>query len=655
MGAVYQALELELNVPCAIKEMLVEGDEAFVARAAAQFKREAQTLASLRHPSLPRVSHYFEENKTYYLVMDLIEGSSLEKLIPPNGMPESTVLDDANQLLGVLEYIHAKGVLHRDIKPANIIAQPNGTVVLVDFGLVKVADGNMASRSMHALTPHYAPPEQYTGGTDQRSDIYSLAATLYQMLTGRLPASAADQFAGEPLVPVQQLRPDVSSNTSRVIMRGLLLDRKLRYQTAEEMHLDLNGKASPTPLSQPVGTTGAATQIAPGMQAIGSTGSAAQGTGPSSTGARISKPITGGSQPVSFMPPSPAGRRLAPGLIAGAVGVLVLALLAVLLIPRLATSKDAVTATPLPQLTRRSATAVVEAASDVPTVRPLRPTTTLAVGIPTRTPANGLNIELGPDITMELVRIPTGVFIMGADPTLSGVITDEVPQVTVKLESYWIGKYDVTNAQFDAFVRATGYKTAAETEGTGWTWINGVWNDMKGADWRHPYGPDSNVDGQENYPVTLVNYRDALAFCQWASKVSGRKVALPTEAQWEKAARGTDGRTYPWGDNPPDNDKLNYNNVFTGTTSVGKYSPAGDSPYGVADMAGNVQQITNSAFRPYPYSATDGREDSTTSELRVLRSGGFNNARMYARTSYRRRYDSANRYVSVGFRVVVNP
>jgi eukaryotic-like serine/threonine-protein kinase len=142
MGAVYRVYDENLETRCVVKEMLQPSDPAFVANAAAQFKREAKVLSNLRHLSLPRVTNYFIEQGNYYLVMDLIEGQCLDKLIGPQGLPEATVLKYADQLLDVLEYIHAEGVLHRDIKPANIIIQSNGRAVLVDFGLVKVMDGS---------------------------------------------------------------------------------------------------------------------------------------------------------------------------------------------------------------------------------------------------------------------------------------------------------------------------------------------------------------------------------------------------------------------------------------------------------------------------------------------------------------------------------
>lgn len=254
MGAVYRAFDNRVQIDCVVKEMLIPvNDTSQIAPLAQQFRREAMALASLRHPNLPRVTDYFLEHDSYYLVMDLIRGQSLEKLIGTTALAETIVLDYSDQLLSVLEYIHGLGILHRDIKPANIIVQPDGRVVLVDFGLVKDVNSTKFSRSIfRGLTPQYAPPEQYGVGTDQRSDLYSLAATMYQMLSAQAPVGAADRVAGIPLPPLRQYRNTISANTERVIMKALNLDRKLRFQNATEMRHALKGIARIVTLGPPI-------------------------------------------------------------------------------------------------------------------------------------------------------------------------------------------------------------------------------------------------------------------------------------------------------------------------------------------------------------------------------------------------------------------
>lgn len=181
------------------------------------------------------------------------------------------------------------------------------------------------------------------------------------------------------------------------------------------------------------------------------------------------------------------------------------------------------------------------------------------------------------------------------------------PQHAVSLGGYWIDETDVTNAQFAHFVAATGYETDAERQGWGWVWVRpGGDTRLPGADWRHPLGPGSTISGLDRYPVVQVSWRDAEAYASWAG------MTLPTEAQWELAAHGPTFAPYPWGSAPLDGTRANYCDAacprysagdgrdgYAYTSPVGQY-PAGASPYGVLDMAGNVLQWTSSRYAPYP-------------------------------------------------------
>ena len=241
---------------------------------------------------------------------------------------------------------------------------------------------------------------------------------------------------------------------------------------------------------------------------------------------------------------------------------------------------------------------------------------------------------IDPSIHLELVRVPAGEFLMGSDKAKDPHADDsELPQHKLYLPEFFIGKHPVTVAQFEPFVKATGYKTTAEQEGIGFNWTGSQWQDIKGANWRQPRGPGSDVRDKADHPVSLISWLDAQAFCEWASKVTRRQVQLPSEAEWEKAARGTDGRLYPWGNEPPTDRLCNFTKNVEDTTPVGHYSPGGDSPYGCTDMAGNVWEWTRSLWDKqsgmaeygYPYQASDGREDTAagTNVRRVLRGGSF--------------------------------
>lgn len=182
---------------------------------------------------------------------------------------------------------------------------------------------------------------------------------------------------------------------------------------------------------------------------------------------------------------------------------------------------------------------------------------------------------------MVLVYVPSGEFWMGSGEADSDASSDEKPRHQVYLDAYWIDQTEVTNAMFAKFAEETDHQTDAEKDGWAYVWTGKFWEKVNGADWQHPRGPDSNLNGLEAHPVVQVSWSDADAYCRWAER------ELPTEAEWEKAARGTDGRKYPWGDSAPTSSLLNFNNNVGDTTAVGSY-PDGASPYDALDMAGNV-------------------------------------------------------------------
>lgn len=237
---------------------------------------------------------------------------------------------------------------------------------------------------------------------------------------------------------------------------------------------------------------------------------------------------------------------------------------------------------------------------------------------------------------IELIRIPAGPFLYGSADSDKMAWDDEKPQRTVELPEYWIGRYPVTNDQFARFVRATGHKTTAEQKGQGRAWTGSKWEWVKGADWLHPGGPATSSAGKGNHPVVQVSWDDAKAFCDWAG------LALPTEEQWEKAARGTDGRIWPWGSEPPTAERCNFDMNVKDTTPVGKYSPLGDSPYGCADVAGNVWEWTASE-----YGGVRG--------LKVLRGGSWVDDARLCRCALRFGYDPNFRGGYSGLRALVAP
>lgn len=241
MGSVYMAIDENIHIPVAIKENLVLSENY-----STQFKKEAVILAGLRHPNLPRVSDYFYlPGQGQYLVMDYIDGEDLrERIEREEKLPEKDVIIIGLMICDALMYLHnlSPKVIHRDIKPGNIRITPEGNVILVDFGLVKVFDINQQTATgARAMTPGYSPPEQYgRGPTDERSDIYSLGATLYAALTGIIPEESLNRMSGkEKLTSIKKYRPTISESLEKIIQTALEIDPENRYQTAEEFYMAL--------------------------------------------------------------------------------------------------------------------------------------------------------------------------------------------------------------------------------------------------------------------------------------------------------------------------------------------------------------------------------------------------------------------------------
>lgn len=234
MGAVYKAKDEILNIDVAVKELFNQSKEAVE-----QFEKEAKILARLHHASLPRVTDFFEEQGKKYLVMDYIEGDDLEKILENTSefLSENRVKEWIIELLNTLQYVHSKGIIHRDIKPANLKQNPSGKIILVDFGIAKSGFNSMTNMGATGFTPYMAPPEQCSGSgrTGVYSDIYSVGATMYYLLTKTVPAESIMRIMGIELIKPSQINRSINKETEKIILKSMNLEINSRYSSAKEM------------------------------------------------------------------------------------------------------------------------------------------------------------------------------------------------------------------------------------------------------------------------------------------------------------------------------------------------------------------------------------------------------------------------------------
>jgi formylglycine-generating enzyme required for sulfatase activity len=636
MGAVYRAWHLTLNIPLAIKEMVPQPglDAQTLVQMRQQFQQEAAILAHLDHPNLVRVIDHFEEGGNVYLVMDFVEGESLADCIAREGeLTEDEVLVWAGQLLDALDYCHGQGVIHRDIKPQNVILRPDGRAVLVDFGLVKMWDPDdphtrTVMRGMG--TPEYAPPEQYStqaGHTGPHSDVYSLGATLYHALTGQAPPPAADRTVDPSLLNAPRaLNRRISRGVERAVLKALELRPDRRFQSARRMAAALKvevpvpalrlperqavHEAPPAPQRRPTKVmAGVQTAVLAWWRRVPVWGWALGGMlGVAVLIVGVVSAL-GGGPATGALPVTPTARRPSP--------TAALARPTATRLPATATFTPRPTDTPRPTATH----------TPRPTSTRIPPTATftpIPTSTSTPTPAGpGLGSTwVRPADGMVMVYVPAGEFQMGSTEKDS-----EQPIHTVVLDGFWIGRTEVTNAQYALCVAAGACEPPAKSRSFA----------------RDSYYYDS---AYADYPVIRVSWYDAVNYCAWAG---GR---LPTEAEWEYAARGPEGHVYPWGNDTPNCDLANYSrDCVWDTAAVGSY-PADASWCGALDMAGNVSEWVADWYGTYPSGRQENPLGPAAGDSRVVRGGCWFGNQRVARCSYRygRLTEYSHNYL--GFRCV---
>jgi serine/threonine-protein kinase len=648
-GEVYRALDVQLNVERAVKSLRADapgvGSTVF-GQFRERFRQEAQLGARLDHPNVIKVYRFSEDeaNQALYMVMELavgvvVEGKrarSLRELLTIRGplpVDESVrILLDACAGLATLH--DTLRVVHRDVKPSNILLDAKGGAKIADLGVAQMpglrrtVDTRLSDFSTlpHPGTAEYSSPEHPNGAQPllPTADVYSLGCVAFEMLTGELWKTAQRKAHGP-----RDLRGDVPEWLDGIVARMLsrapgetlddAKDGSRRYVDSAAIGAALRAATStptsPPPLPiDPIGSSTSSGQPAPkpgfsrraaligagGVGVLGLGWLALRGGG----GQAAAPPIPA---PTTTSPPTPTEQL--PTSISEPTST--------------SAPTQSPTSTPSPTNTKRPAQAPTSTPVPTSTSRPATSTPAQNSVIRRVSPDRAI-LSLAQSVEMEFVRVPAGEFLMGSDRAKYSLTYDfELPQHKLNLPEYWIGKTEVTVAQFAVYVKATGAKTSAS-------------NDLA---------------TKANHPVVDVTWDDCIAFCLWAGKLGGGEMVLPSEAEWEKAARGNDGRFYPWGNDMPDNTRLNFNSLTT--TPVGKYGARGQSPYGCDDMAGNVEEWTRSLEKSYPYSLSDGREDLASREHRVVRGGAFRDDARLVYSGIRNGYYPIDHVDILGFRVVL--
>jgi formylglycine-generating enzyme required for sulfatase activity len=690
MGTVYEAIDQRVNCVVALKETFAGKDED--GRRA--FEREASLLGNLRHSALPKVMDYFTEGDGDFLVMEFIPGYDLAELLDSreSPFPQSQVLRWADELLRVLDYLHKQDppILHRDIKPSNLKLTKQGEIFLLDFGLAKGSLGQMAtlatSRSVRGYTPVYASLEQIHGhGTDARSDIYSLGATLYHLLTGAAPIDAPTRFhfveddQPDPLPPIEKLNPQASANVSAVIHQSMAVSRKQRLVSAADMRKALRNaaeederhsaeeeyrraeakrhereeqrrqaegeaarqadeqrklqeartrekqkdkQAAEERLRAEADAQRKAEQLAARQRAEAEAQHSAE------EAARVEEETKRRRESLPRTVPAPPGPTIASLGEAPPPTETPISKPAIKTIPapppeRLSTDREgaAFAGDALPRTSLAGRKRVFLIAAGVLAVAIVG---AIVIWSLSGTSTTNLNTESASSNTApSKPAAPTGmVYVSGGTFTMGRNDGDlyERPAHTVTVNPFFIDTYEVTLEDYQKFVLATNHSP--------------------------PEGPSMNADAFDmarKLPVTGVTWDDARAYASWAGK------RLPTEEEWEFAARGSDGRLYPWGGKWQQG-SANANGASREKSQVGTFK--GPSPFGAYDMVGNVWEWTSTNLLAYPGGSLP--PDLPSGDLKVIRGGSYESTKEYATTTYRSGWPArgAKTYDQTGFRCV---
>ncbi|MCB9437038.1 MAG: SUMF1/EgtB/PvdO family nonheme iron enzyme [Anaerolineales bacterium] len=706
MGSVYRAYQAALNRIVAVK--VLPASLAANPNFAARFQREAQTAAALQHPHIVPIYDYGTENGISYVVMPLLAGGTLsERIQLGEKFSLQQISDLLNKVGSALDYAHQSGVVHRDIKTTNIMFDSHRTPFLVDFGIAKLMDDTAVTLTQQGSspgTPLYMAPEQWKGDpVSPASDQYALAVVIYRLVVGELPFVADNPRAlmykhlEIAPTPPHLANPAIPVSVSAVLLRALAKGPDERYASvadfAEAFHeacvpeqqgsiaspiqspvvreakpayqqpvtwvvggllvigiailaaflaLGRGDNESKDETNEPVGSPSVAVAIEDTATptASATVASATPTEAPSETivptdaetetSTDVTQSVTevGVTNTVepSSTPTLPETATADNPLIAGGETETVIPTVAPSETPT-ATLTETVTPTATLTETATATATPTATASDTATATPTltetpTPTATLTE-TPTATPTETLTetptFTPSPTATEEpqyvvqefgevpMVLVSVGCFQMGSDRQI-----DELPiNEQCFDEPFWIDQYEVSNGQFNSL---GGEASRSST----WT--------------------------QADRPRENVSWQEATDFCEQ------RGMRLPTEAEWEYAARSSENLTYPWGDEFVAENAHFFGNANNQTAPIGSYL-MGVSWVGAYDMAGNVAEWVSSSYQPYPFDVNDGRENrNDVLSERVARGGSHSDGSTLVTTTAR--YPANRRIIgnNIGFR-----
>jgi len=644
MARVYRAIDTRLKRYVAVKviDTPFREDVGHVMR----FEREAQAIAQLEHPHIVRLYRYGQDDGLLYMAMQYIEGSNLYNVMQSyrtegEFMASTDVLRVTREICQALDYAHAKGVIHRDLTPSNVMLDKDGRAYLTDFGLVLLLD--VGTRGEVFGSPQYIAPEQAISSKNAvpQSDLYAVGVMLYEMLTGRLPFDATEmmnvamQHMTEPPPPPRQFRPEISPGLEAVILKALAKKTEERYPSGAALVAALE-KA----LKTSSGGLALAVQSRVSVPDQIATQLAAHPLPPLS-GQIVSSEkrksrkwltcfsilllttlivvawfyfVTGpGTIWIQAYLPAPLRQRTATPVVVVTAPTSTPTENPTQTLTEVPTDTATVTTAPTATQTATSSPTNTTTATSTSTVRPtLDPSpssteheaTETETVQPTKTnsPTPTLALTLSPTPIVQIIRpqdgmpmvlISAGSFVMGAanDDTNAGL--DERPPHEVTLDSFYIDRHEVTVAQYIAFLNVQGEGHAGSC--LGYTCLRTRFETLQSHIlWNQDVIYEA-VAGFEQYPVNNVSWFGAQAYCEW---VGGR---LPTEAEWEFAARGTDGRIYPWGNDQPEVSQAVFGQSDFKALQPATALPQGASFFGLYAMAGNVKEWVGDWYDPAYY------------------------------------------------------